>query len=144
MSSPSSFEPGLPASARQSGGGPSSGGPDDQEILWGALAHALSFVAAYVALGFLAPLAVILFFGKRSSFVRAHAYESLNFQLTTLLVLAAGGLFGAVTLGLGLVVLLPLGLIWVVFYLVVVIQAALRARRGAPYRYPLTLRFFRP
>ena len=68
------------------GGGPAGPPlPPAQERLWAMLAHLLSFVAAYLFLGFVAPLIVLLVFGPRSAFVRAHAVESLNFNLTWLL-----------------------------------------------------------
>jgi uncharacterized Tic20 family protein len=35
----------------------------------------------------------------------------------------------------------PLGLVAVVFYLVFLIQASIRAANGEDYRYPLTMRF---
>ena len=54
------------------------------------LAHLLSFVAAYLFLGFVAPLIVLLVFGPRSAYVRAHAVESLNFNLTWLLYAIVG------------------------------------------------------
>ena len=38
--------------------------PADQERLWAMLAHLLSFVAAYLFLGFVAPLIIMLVFGR--------------------------------------------------------------------------------
>jgi uncharacterized Tic20 family protein len=51
-------------------------------------AHIGSFLAAYIALGLLAPLAVLLFKGNTSPFIRRHAIESLNFQITVLIYAA--------------------------------------------------------
>jgi uncharacterized Tic20 family protein len=113
----------------------------DQEKLWGMLAHLLSFAAAYVAMGFLAPLAIMIMFGERSSAVRAHAVESLNFQLTTLIWVAVGITLSVMTFGFGLVLVLPIAGAYALFYLVVVIIAGLRANHGETYRYPLTIRF---
>ena len=114
---------------------------------WALLAHLGSFVAAYLALGFLAPLVVLLVRGERSAFVQRHARESLNFQLTSLLVAVGGavvgGLLTLVTLGLALLVLAPVAVAWVVFYVVVVLVASRRAYDGRDYRYPLTLRLLR-
>ena len=109
----------------------------DQERLWGMLAHLLSFVAAYLFLGFVATLIVLLVFGPRSAFVRANAVESLNFNLTWLLY----GIIGVILalLLVGIFILIALG----IAYLVLVILASVRANNGEVYRYPLTIRFVR-
>jgi uncharacterized Tic20 family protein len=109
--------------------------PPDQERLWAMLSHLLSFVAAYIALGFLAPLTILLVFGPRSAYVREHAVESLNFNLTWLLygIVAA---FLAI-LGIGIPILIALG----IAYVILVIIASIRANNGQLYRYPLTVRF---
>jgi uncharacterized protein len=124
------------------GGGPPAGGPPgqpplsaDQERLWGMLAHLLSFVAAYIALGFVAPLVVLLVFGPRSAYVRAQAIESLNFNLSWLLYAIVAGIL--VVIGIGLLILLALG----IAYVILVIIASIRANNGQLYRYPLTIRF---
>ena len=109
--------------------------PPEQERLWAMLAHLLSFVAAYIALGFLAPLTILLVFGPRSAYVREHAVESLNFNLTWLLygIVAA---FLAILL-IGIPILIALG----IAYVILVIIASIRANNGQLYRYPLTVRF---
>ena len=136
--------PSVPPGGGPPMGGPPAGGPPgqrplspDQERLWGMLAHLLSFVAAYLFLGFVAPLIVLLVFGQRSPFVRANAVESLNFNLTWLLY----GIIGVILalLLIGIVILIVLG----IAYLVLVIIASVRANNGEVYRYPLTIRFVR-
>ena len=109
----------------------------DQERLWAMLAHLLSFVAAYLFLGFVAPLIVLLVFGPRSAYVRAHAVESLNFNLSWLLY----GIVAVVLIiiGIGILILIALGLA----YLVLVVIASVRANNGEFFRYPLTIRFVR-
>jgi len=101
------------------------------------LSHLLSFVAAYLFLGFVAPLIVMLVFGPRSAFVRAHAVESLNFNLTWLLY----GIIAVILafLLIGIVILIILG----IAYLVLVIIASVKANNGEMYRYPATIRFVR-
>ncbi|HZC98813.1 MAG TPA: DUF4870 domain-containing protein [Actinomycetes bacterium] len=127
---PSSSQPGSPSGARQP-----QPLPPDQERLWAMLAHLLSFVAAYIALGFIAPLAVMLVFGPRSAYVRAHAVEALNFNLTWLIYAVVAGVLAFVLIGIP--ILIALG----VAYVVLVIIAAVRANNGQHYRYPLTIRF---
>lgn len=111
--------------------------PPEQERLWAMLAHLLSFVAAYLFLGFVAPLIVLLVFGPRSAYVRAHAVESLNFNLSWLLY----GIVAVVLIiiGIGILILIALGLA----YLVLVVIASVRANNGEFFRYPLTIRFIR-
>jgi uncharacterized protein len=107
----------------------------DQERLWAMLAHLLSFVAAYLFLGFVAPLVVLLVFGPRSPYVRAHAVESLNFNLTWLLYAIVGVVLALLLIGF--LILIALG----IAYLVLVVIASVRANNGEFYRYPLTIRF---
>ncbi|MBD8870026.1 DUF4870 domain-containing protein [Nocardioides sp. MJB4] len=107
-------------------------------------AHIGSLVAAWFAFGFLAPLVVLLVQGGKSPFVRRHAVESLNFQLSLLIYIVVGGiaafLLTLVTLGLALVVIIPLAIAIAIGALVVVILATVRASNGEDYRYPLTIR----
>jgi uncharacterized Tic20 family protein len=125
------------------GGGMPGGGaagpplPPDQERLWAMLSHLLSFVAAYLFLGFVAPLIVLLVFGPRSAFVRAHAVESLNFNLTWLLYGIIAVILAFVLIGF--LILAILG----VAYVVLVIIASVQANNGQMYRYPATIRFVR-
>ena len=136
--------PSVPPGGGPPMGGPPAGGPPgqrplppDQERLWGMLAHLLSFVAAYIALGFLAPLIVLMVFGQRSAYVRAHAVESLNFNLTWLLYAVVAVILAFLLIGI--VILIALG----IAYLVLVIIASVRANNGEFFRYPLTIRFVR-
>jgi uncharacterized protein len=122
---------------------PPPGGPagpplsPDQERLWAMLSHLLSFVAAYLFLGFVAPLIVLLVFGPRSAFVRANAVESLNFNLSWLLYGIIAVILAFVLIGF--VILIVLG----IAYLVLVIVASFKANNGEVYRYPATIRFVR-
>jgi uncharacterized protein len=136
---------GGPPGVGPPGGGPPMGAPQpgqqplspDQERLWATLAHLLSFVAAYIALGFLAPLIVLLLFGQRSAYVRAHAVESLNFNLSWLLYAIVGVLL--IFIGIGILILIALG----IAYVILIVVASIRANNGVFYRYPLTIRFVR-
>jgi hypothetical protein len=101
---------------------------------WAVGAHLSGFAAAYVALGFLGPLTVLLTVGTSSPMVRRHAVEALNFNLTWLLYIAVAGILSIVLIGLPILVALA------VAYVVLVILAAVAASRGEDYRYPLTLR----
>jgi hypothetical protein len=102
---------------------------------WAMGAHLSAFIAAYIALGFLGPLVVLLVRGDRSRFVRQHAVEALNFNLTVLIYIAISVILALLLIGI--VMLVALGIL----YVVAVIMAAVRANAGEMYRYPLTIRF---
>lgn len=101
---------------------------------WAMAAHLGSFVSAWFALGLFAPLIVLLVKGGSSPFVRRHAVESLNFQLTVLLYLAVSVVLAVILIGVVLIIGLA------VIYLVFVVLATVRASNGGFYRYPLTIR----
>lgn len=110
---------------------------------WGMLAHLLSLLGYLVVLGhFVPPLVIYLMKRDDDAFVADQARESLNFQITWLLVTIAA----AVVIFLMLVtcILAPLG--WLIgialpiAHLVLVIVAGLKAGEGVRYRYPFALR----
>lgn len=118
--------------------------------MWSHLAALLVMLSSFILIvtAFLTWVPPLLFMqgeGQRQPFVRQHAVESLNFQLSMLIygvvatvVLLIGGI---VTLGLGFLLFIPVGLAWLVFELVVMIRASQAAARGQQYRYPLAIRF---
>ncbi|HEX2362528.1 MAG TPA: DUF4870 domain-containing protein [Jiangellaceae bacterium] len=102
---------------------------------WATGAHLSAFLAAYIALGFLGPLVVLLVRGDRSQFVRQHAVEALNFNLTVLIWIAISVIL--IIVGIGILMLIAVGIL----YVVTVIVGAIRASSGEMFRYPLTIRF---
>ena len=93
----------------------------------------------------LGPLIVWLIKRGDSPAVDAHGKESLNFQISLLIYLAAAtGVTALLTLVLIGILLWPLLIIafivWPVIDLIFVIIASVRAGNGEFYRYPLTLR----
>jgi uncharacterized Tic20 family protein len=115
-------------------GAPFPQGPTQEERTWAWISHAGCFVGAWLAMAFLVPLVIMLVKGGSSPFVRRHAVESLNFQITVLIYAVVSIVLAFVLVGFFL--LAALG----VFYLVVVIMATVRASDGQEFRYPLTLR----
>ena len=99
------------------------------------LSHLLSFVAAYIALGFIAPLTILLVFGPRSPYVREHAVESLNFNLSWLIYAVVAVILAFVLIGIPILIVLGIA------YVILVIMASVRANNGQLYRYPATIRF---
>lgn len=89
------------------------------------------------------PLIVWLVRRDEDAFAAEHAREALNFNLSVLIYAAAAVVLTVVTLGLGLLAVLPLGALFAVFWLVVTVMAAIRAANGETYRYPLSVRLVR-
>lgn len=109
---------------------------------WAVGAHLSALIALVTGLpSLVGPLVVWLLKREGDAFVEAHAREALNFNLSLLVyVLAAIGAVIA-SLGLAVLVLLPLALVAFVGWLIVIVVAAGRAGNGQYYRYPLTIRF---
>ncbi|NRD65791.1 DUF4870 domain-containing protein [Corallococcus exiguus] len=108
------------------------------EKTMGMLAHLGSIAGLIVGAGFLGwavPLFLMLAKGKESSFIRAHAVESLNFQITTTIGMAISGIL-VCALGLGVVT----GAIVFLASLVFSVIAGLKANDGELYRYPVNIR----
>lgn len=103
------------------------GGSDPKTMA--VLAQALGIVA-----GFIGPLVIYLVNGDKDPYVRHHAAEALNFQLTLMI----GYLISFVLM----FVLIGFLLFPVLFVLAIVfpILAAMAANRGEWYRYPISIR----
>src|SRR5437899_2229999 len=113
-------------------GMPNAGPPlsDSEERTWAMAAHVGVFVAAWFAMGFLCPLVIWLVFRNRSEFVRRHALESLNFQISLLIYSAIAAVLIFVTFGLGVLVVVPLLVIGAVAAVVVIVLATVAASGG--------------
>jgi uncharacterized Tic20 family protein len=101
----------------------------DEERTWALVAH-----IGTVVLGFIAPLIVLLVKGNESPTVRAHAVESLNFQITATI--------GYVASYIGMFILIgffTLPVIWILAVVLAII-ATIAASKGEPYKYPFALR----
>lgn len=110
---------------------------------WGMLAHLLSLLGYLVVLGhFVPPLVIYLTKRDDDAFVADQARESLNFQITWLLLSIAAAV--AILVMLMTCVLAPLGWLLAVAlpiaHLVLVILASLKASEGVRYRYPFAMR----
>jgi uncharacterized Tic20 family protein len=110
--------------------------PSSEERTWAWVAHAGTLVAAAVSgiLGFVCPLVIMLTKGNESAFVRRHAVESLNFQISLFIYLVA--CFVLIFVVVGFFLMIALG----VFALVTIILATVKAANGEEFRYPLCIR----
>lgn len=89
------------------------------------------------------PLVIWLIRRDQDPFVADHAREALNFNITMAILVVVAILFGFVTLGIGLIIILPAALVIGVMWFIWSIQATSAASRGEHYRYPLSLRLIR-
>src|SRR3954447_13119498 len=103
--------------------------PTSDEKTLALISHIVTVVSQFIA-----PLIIYLVKKDESSFVAAHAKESLNFQLTVLIAI--------IVLVLTIVGILLLWLIGIYVFVLVII-ATIRASEGKLYRYPFTIRFIK-
>lgn len=134
--------------------------PTASERQWAALAHlsalVLALMTSWIAgiAGVLAATVVYMIKRDDSPFASAHAREAINFNLSMFIYACVATAIGialvgatVLTLGLGLLVTLPAGLVLAlviaaiaVAWLVCSIVAMVKAWNGEEYRYPFTIR----
>ena len=121
-----------------------SGDISQEDRNWALASHIGALVTAWFAFGFLAPLVVMLV-RNESPFVRRHAVESLNFQISLLIYTVVGGVLAfllvVLTFGIGALVVVPVVVVFALVALALVILATVRASNGEDYRYPFSIRF---
>jgi uncharacterized Tic20 family protein len=84
----------------------------------------------------IAPLIVFLMVKDTKPFVRSHAVEALNFQITVLAVTVP-----LIIIGMIICITIPVAIAIGIAAMVFSIIAAIRASEGREYRYPMTFRF---
>jgi uncharacterized Tic20 family protein len=112
--------------------------PQDERT-WGAIGHGAALVAMICSagfLGFLGSLAVYVIYKDRGPFVRAHAANSLNVQIT---------MFIWIVISIPMILLLGLGLLTLIAAPFVAgllhVIGAMKAYNGEWWNPPLTPRF---
>ncbi len=104
----------------------------ENERMLAVLAHALTLIAWIFA-----PLIIYLLKKDDSYYVRDHAKESLNFQLTLLIAYLVAFMLVIVVIGVFLLAVIGF------MQLVLVIVATIKAADNQLYRYPFTIRFIK-
>lgn len=123
-----------PSSTPFGGSSPAVPGVQDQTST-AVLAHALGAIGFLVpCFGWVGPLVVYLTAKPEQPFVRHHAAEELNFQLTLVIAYVA-----SFVLMLACVGFITFVVVWIM-NLVFPILAAVAANRGEWYRYPINIR----
>lgn len=112
--------------------------PQDERT-WGAIGHGAALVAMICSagfLGFLGSLAVYVIYKDRGPFVRAHAANSLNVQITMFIWIVIS-IPMILLLGLGLLTLIAAPFVAGLLHLI----GAIKAYNGEWWNPPLTPRF---
>ncbi len=113
---------------------------DDQARTWGMLCH-LSALAMFTCIPFaniLGPLIVWLVKGKEFAFVQDQGKESMNFQITMVLIGLVLMILGYLIPFIGL-----LGFVLLFVNVLFVVIAGLQAKQGNAYRYPFAIRLIK-
>ncbi|TAK68934.1 MAG: DUF4870 domain-containing protein [Actinomycetota bacterium] len=114
--------------------------PSD-ERMWAMLAY-----VGQLLLSFLAPLLILLIFGKRSAFVKDQATEALNWIITIAIFMIPAYIlaiiFVVVFAPLGVLLFLAIAFV-AIGSLVFTIIGAVKSYGGEAYRYPYSLRLIK-
>ena len=113
----------------------------DDTRTFALVAHLSALLSLFIGFPFIGPLVVYLV-KKDDPFVRRHAAEALNFNLSITLYAIVLGI--AMLIGLFFIVgllLLPLFVVLAIVWVVFLCLAGAKAGQGEEYRYPLTIRF---
>ena len=123
--------------------------PSLSDRQWAAGAHVAALLAAMLTslwagvAGAIAALIVWMLVRDKSAFASEHAKEAVNFNLSMFIYAAIAVLLVVFTLGIGLIVALPMWLVLALAWIVCTLLAAFKAYDGQPYRYPITIRLFK-
>lgn len=122
------------------------GSPSQEERQWALFAHLSALLGALITGGiglFVGPLVIWLIKKDTMPFVDDQGKEALNFNITMAILGVALVVLTVITLGIGVLLTIPVGLAASIAWLVFTIIAAIKASEGVSYRYPLTLRLIR-
>ena len=123
--------------------------PSLSDRQWAAGAHVAALLAAMLTslwagvAGAIAALVVWMLVRDKSAFASEHAKEALNFNLSMFIYAAIAVVLVVFTLGIGLIVALPMWVVLALAWIVCTLLAAFKAYDGQPYRYPITIRLFK-
>jgi hypothetical protein len=106
--------------------------PTSDERTMAILSHVLCFVG-----GFIAPLVIYLIKKDESVYVREHAKESLNFQITLFILYIGCWVLAFILIGFLLMAILVIGA------LILIIMATIKASENKMYRYPINFRLIK-
>lgn len=108
--------------------------PTEDEKIWALVAH----ITPVLGVSFLGPILALVVKGKDSAWVRAHAIESINFNLVCFVAMMVGAVLSIVAVGL--CILFPVA----IANFVLAIIAGVNAWQGKSYQYPFNVRLLKP
>ena len=112
-----------------------------EERTWAMLGHLSAFTAFISGIGcVLGPFIVWMIKRDTMPFAGEQAKEALNFNISVVIAMVALWVFSLITLGIGLLIAVPLCFALFVAWIVFTIIAAVKAQAGEHYRYPFALR----
>lgn len=121
-----------------------------EERQWAMFAHLSALLGGFLTAGwagsigcFVGPLVIWMVKKETMPFVDDQAKEALNFNITVAIVFFALFLMTLLTLGIGIILTLPLMIIVGLAWLVLTIIASMKANQGERYRYPFALRLIK-
>ncbi len=115
---------------------------------WAAGAHVAALLAALLTswaagvAGALAALVVWMLVRDKYAFAAANAKEAINFNISMFIYAAISVIVVIFTLGIGLLVAVPVWIVLALVWVVCTLVAAFKAYDGQTYRYPITIRLF--
>ena len=139
------YVPGSAADPMMNGSSPGTGsgayyGPisNPEERTWSMLLHLIALSGLFIPFGnFVGPLVVWLLFRSKSDMVDNHGKSALNFQISMTIYVLLSLVLWLILIGIFITVVLA------ILSIVYVIVAAVRASRGDPPGYILSIRFLR-
>lgn len=116
--------------------------PSAEDRNYAVVTHLATLAAMLFSGGLLhvlVPAVAWFLFKDKSRFLKDHARQQLNFQLTFVIAAVVGALATLATVGVGALVVVPVLVVLFFTDLVCSIKAALAAHRGEDYRFPFAL-----
>ncbi len=113
-----------------------------EEKTWSILAHLSAPIAFLISAGllnFVGPLIIWAIYKDRSEQVRRASAGAFNFNLSIWIVSALMWLLVLFTLGVGLIVAVPVWIVLFIGSMVLHVMGAVKASNGEIYTYPLQL-----
>ncbi len=129
----------MDGASRGTGGAPMGTMGAQDEQTWSMLSH-LSVLVGLIGLMPFGALIIWLVYKDRSPRVGFHALQSLWYQVAWLVIWIVagvlGGLFTLITFGIGIILVIPLGILIWLAPIVHGCYAAYKVNQGVDYRYP--------
>ena len=124
-------------------------GLSKEERQWGMFAHLSALAGGLLSSMFggwgvfLGPLVVWLIKKDEMPFVNDQGKEALNFNITVAAIFFVLFVLTIFTLGIGVILTAPVGIVVGVAWLAFTIIASIRANEGQAYRYPFAVRLIK-